>query len=353
VLSCLGGIRVRRHWWGNRCGCAAGAGYQADGEVGLTGSLSRRLQQHVCRLAADVSFAATAEHLRELLGVRVSAEVVRTTGEGHGRVIAAWQPKDERTAARFRAAAGSVEFTVDAGKVNTREEGWKDLKIAVLQKRPAGPAVSPGAWEQQRLPAPTATVAWAAIAAAKQFRKSWRGWSRRVGVAQPADLQVVADGAAWIWASVDRVLTGSQQTLDIFHACEHLAGAGTALYGEGTPAAAAFLARGRERLLRHGWDGVCQVAHEEYAAADTPPRRAALERLVAYFVKHKGRLNYADRLATGRVIGSGAVEGQAKTLGLRLKARGARWRKGNVRPMASLVCARHSDQWPTYWKSVA
>ena len=68
-------------------------------------------------------------------------------------------------------------------------------------------------------------------------------------------------------------------------------------------------------------------------------------------MKHTNRLHYAERLQVGRAIGSGAVEGKAKTLGLRLKARGARWRKANVPAMASLVCVRHSTNWASYWKS--
>lgn len=81
-------------------------------------------------------------------------------------------------------------------------------------------------------------------------------------------------------------------------------------------------------------------------------RRRITERTIRYFSKHLGRLNYAERLASGPAIGSGCVEGQAKTLGLRLKQRGARGRKANVRPMASLVCVRHSSQWDAYWKSL-
>jgi hypothetical protein len=54
-------------------------------------------------------------------------------------------------------------------------------------------------------------------------------------------------------------------------------------------------------------------------------------------------------LQAGRAIGSGQIEGEAKTLGLRLKLRGARWNKRNVQPMASLVCVRHSLQWIAYW----
>ncbi|MGL4463510.1 MAG: hypothetical protein ACRC1K_15270 [Planctomycetia bacterium] len=41
--------------------------------------------------------------------------------------MAEFQPRDEATAQAFRQASGEVEFAVDAGKVNTREEGWKDL----------------------------------------------------------------------------------------------------------------------------------------------------------------------------------------------------------------------------------
>ena len=75
--------------------------------------------------------------------------------------------------------------------------------------------------------------------------------------------------------------------------------------------------------------------------------------MLGYFVKHVSRLNYRQRLQEGKAIGSGAVEGWAKTLGLRLKARGARWRKQNVNKMASLGCARNSSQWQAYWKAAA
>ena len=42
--------------------------------------------------------------------------------------------KDVDAAVARAQAAGAVEFTIDAGKVNTREEGWKDLKIVKIAK---------------------------------------------------------------------------------------------------------------------------------------------------------------------------------------------------------------------------
>jgi hypothetical protein len=82
-------------------------------------------------------------------------------------------------------------------------------------------------------------------------------------------------------------------------------------------------------------------------------RRQATDRLIGYFSKHTNRLNYAERLQAGQSIGNGQVEGKAKTLGLRLKARGARWRSRNVLPMASLVCVHHISQWQVHWARAA
>jgi hypothetical protein len=131
-----------------------------------------------------------------------------------------------------------------------------------------------------------------------------------------------------------------------------VAKAGDKLYGEGASEAADFLARGRTLLLESGWKGITQMMGEELQRQDTPPRRTILEKMLNYFAKHvsqTNRLQYRQRLAAGQAIGSGAVEGWAKTLGLRLKARGARWRKSNVRRMATLGCIRNSSQWSAYW----
>jgi hypothetical protein len=352
-VTCLGNLALSRHWWGNRCACDRQAGYHVDALVGLDGSLSQRLQRQVCRKAADGSFAKVREDLIEFLGVPLSAETLRNVSEQHGRRMARWQPQDTTAAATFAAAAGAIELTVDAGKVNTREEGWKDAKIAVVQKRPLGAAVEPEAWDTQRLPEATARLAWGEIAASTRFRKSWPAWLRKLGVAQMAEVHVLADGASWIWRSAEQVLTGSLQTLDIYHALQHITKAGQRIYGEGTPAATAFLEQGRTQLLAEGWTGLCRLVGAEYAQGETPQRRAALEKLVGYFVKHTQRLSYAERLRSGQAIGSGVVEGQAKTLGLRLKARGARWRKKNVKGMMALICVRNSEQWNAYWKQVA
>jgi hypothetical protein len=315
--------------------------------------LSPRLQEKTCRLAADVSFAKAGEHLESLLGVALATETIRTYSERKATAVLRWQTGETASADTFAKARGQWEFAVDAGKVNTLESGWRDLKIAVVQKRPAGRAASPEQWQSRALPAASARLMWADIAKSKRFRRDWHSRLKRLGLKAMADLHVLGDGASWIWKSADRALTGCRQTLDIYHACEHIAVAGKELFGDGEPAATTFFERGRELLLAEGWTGICRLVGEHYAREDTASCRKILEPMIRYFVAHMVRLNYRERLAAGQAIGSGVVEGAAKTLGLRLKARGARWKQKNARAMAALVCVRNGQEWSDFWTHAA
>jgi hypothetical protein len=352
VLTCVGRVELRRRWWGSRCACAPG-GYHADALLGLDGGLSPRLQAKSCRLAADVSFARTREHLRELLGVAPATETLRVYCERQAGRVARWQGQEQVSAAAFGQAEGGWEFAIDAGKVHTRENGWRDLKIAVAQKRPPAQPATPEQWASRELPEVTARVMWADITAAKRFRRSWWVRLRRLGLPAMARLHVLGDGASWIWKAAGRALTGCRQTLDISHASQPIAAAGKRLFGAGTAEATAFHEHGRELLLKEGWTGICRLIGEELTREDTPRRRAALDRMLGYFVNHISRIDYAGRLACGDAIGSGVVEGVAKTLGLRLKTRAARWRHKNARAMAALICCRHTDQWSLFWSRAA
>jgi hypothetical protein len=354
-MTAVGAVSFSRRYW--TCTCGSEGSYAADVLLGVEGKRSTTtVQKHCCRLAADLSFAGTSETLQEMLGVELCPETVRKVVEGHGKQMARFQAVDTTSEKAFQKAAGEVEFTTDAGKVCTREEGWKDLKIAVISKREAGEPTTPEHWKKQRLPAATIVLAFAMIATAKDFRKEWRPRLRRLGVTYLAAVHALADGAGWIWKAVERCLTGCVQTLDFYHGCQHLHKCAERIFGEATSETRAAYRHARGLLLRQGWQGVCQWAGELLDVSDATEqerRRKATDRLIGYFSKHTNRLNYLERLQAGRAIGSGQVEGKAKTLGLRLKRRGARWKKANVQPMASLTCVRHSSQWEPYWAMAA
>jgi Uncharacterised protein family (UPF0236) len=354
-VTAIGEVSFTRRYF--QCTCSREGSYAADVLLGIEGKRSTKtVQKHCCKLAAELSFAGTSETMRDMLGVALSPETIRKMVEGHGKQMARFQAQDTVSEKAFQEAKGEVEFTTDAGKVNTREEGWKDLKIAVFSKREAGESTTPDQWRKQRLPAATMVLAFAMIATAKEFRKEWRPRLRRLGVKFMASVHALADGASWIWKAVGRVLTGCVETLDFYHACAHLHKCAERIHGEDSAETKTAFKHGRSLLARDGWKGVCQWVAELLAVEDEKERdrrRRATDRLIAYFAKHTNRLNYADRLKAGRAIGSGQVEGKAKTLGLRLKRRGARWNKCNVAPMSSVICVRHSSQWEPYWAMAA
>ena len=237
-MSAVGAVAFRRRYW--KCTCGTDGSYAADELLGVAGQrYTKTVQKHCCRLAAEVSLAAASKLPRELSGADLCAETVRTLVEGHGVAMARFQAADVVSEEAFREAAGEVEFTTDAGKVHTREEGWKDLKIAVISKREAGEPATPEGWKSQRLPAATIVLAFAMIATAKEFRKSWRPRLRRLGVTCLAGVHALGDGAGWIWKAVQRSLTGCVQTLDFFHACQHLSHCAERIHGEGETESAA------------------------------------------------------------------------------------------------------------------
>ena len=336
---------TRRHF---RCPHCRDSGYTADGLLGLDGYLSPRVLRLACRLAADRSFDGAAERLHECCGVTVGGETLRRYCTATGVRVANWVRTDPGAAGPFREAVGEVEVQVDAGKVNTLS-GWRDLKVVGFARRRIGPAATPAEWDSRDLPGPTARVVLADIEEIDTFRRDWRAWADRLGVGSGSSVSVLGDGADWIWNAAQAQFPGSRQVLDVYHALEYVSDAAKGLYGEGTADTQASYESGRSRLLSEGWSGVCEWVAEELVREDTVARRAAVESLVGYLSKHVGRLGYAERLAEGRSIGSGLIEGTIKTLGLRMKARGARWVERNAEHMVALVALSNSTLWEHYW----
>jgi hypothetical protein len=81
-------------------------------------------------------------------------------------------------------------------------------------------------------------VAAAAICVSEALGPHWWRAAARLGIASPAEITVLADGARWIWNEVEKNLPGAAGGLDIDHAGKHLHNTAVALRGTG-PAAEA------------------------------------------------------------------------------------------------------------------
>lgn len=324
-----------------RCGAHA---HPLDDRLGVDGLVSPHAQRLLCVAGAERSFEQAARLLRELAGLQVCDNTVRAACDRHGGRMRAWRRDAPEASRPFREAGGDVEFQTDGTCVNTTS-GWREMRLSIFAKRRRGePVLDPDDWDDQRLPAPHVRSADAAIRTSGSLGPQWRRAARRLGIGRTDDVTVLADGAKWIWNEVERNLPGAVGVLDIFHASEHLHRTAVALHGEG-PAAEAWYEARRRTLLRSGASSLLTELTAESKGT---------EELVAYLWPHVGHTPYRRRLAEGRSIGSGMVEGACKTaIGLRLKQTGARWRIKRLERMAALCCLWYSDLFDAYWKIAA
>jgi hypothetical protein len=346
----FGPIAINRHHF--RCPSCQESGYTADALLGLDGYLSPRVLRLACRLSADHSFETASERLAECCNVIVSDETLRRHSLAEGTAVAEWLRTAPQAMEPFQAAAGEVEVQVDAGKVNTTL-GWRDLKVIGFAKRPLGAGATSAEWISRKLPPTTARAILADIEEIETFRYDWRTWADRLGIGSGPAITVLGDGAEWIWNAANAQFPQCRQVLDIYHALEYLSDAAKALYGPGSAEAQASYAAAEHELLVGGWQGVCRWVAQELALENTDARQKAVEPVVSYLSKHVGRLDYLSRLTEGRSIGSGMIEGSIKTLGLRMKARGARWIERNAEKMSAMVGLSQSTTWDLYWSTAA
>lgn len=343
-MTAVGRIPLRRLYVTD----GRGGRFPADEVLGVDGYLSVGARRMATLAGLQQSFAKAEQLLKELSGWELDEETIRQLT--HTEAKAATQQRSERAdAVRFAAAAGMIEVPIDAGKVNTTG-GWRDVKMAIFSKREAGPAATPAHYAERQLPAPTVRTVIADIAPVEQFTERVRREADRLNVTTAPDITVLADGAEWIWNLADDVFPQATEVLDFYHAVEHIATATKAVWGEETSAALTQLDAGRAALVSNGKTGWQRWLGEAMGQVPVGVSTDPLLALAAYLAKHPTRLNYAPRLAAGRTIGSGQVEGAIKQLlNLRLKRTGARWRTDHVGPLVELIALSNTPDWHRHW----
>jgi len=343
--------------------------------------MSRQAQRLACLAGGSWSFDCAAKHLKEFCGLSLADNTIRAVCQGQGSAMAAWQREDSAAQEPFRCAVGDIEFTTDGTCVNTWE-GWREMRVGIFSKRRRGEPADAAGWATRKLPAPHVRVAFAAIEKSERFASRWSAWATRLGMGDRAQVSVLGDGARWIWDQSALHFPGATEVLDIYHGLEHVAQTAKVLYGEETAAAKSWNDTARDALLTEGWPAMkrhLQTTRDQVATTQTTRGRVAttpstrgrvaktqttrgrvwkkaqrhsLDDLAGYLGRSPEHLCYARRLAEGRSIGSGQVEGACKhAIGRRLKQTGARWRVRRVNRMANLCCLLYSDQWDAYWKN--
>lgn len=345
MTTALGPIRLsRRYTWSAELGGC----HPADDALGLDGFLTPHARRLLTLAGVEHSFDRAHRMLREFCGWTVDAETIRQTTHAEARRAQARRP-ERGDATRFRSTPGEGEVLIDAGKVNTLD-GWRDVKMGVFVKRPLGDPATPDEWASRTLPPPSIRAVVAAVEGVEWFGPRLRAESDRLGITSHPAVTVLADGGEWIWHVASEHWPQACGVLDVFHAVEAVSEAVKTVWGANDAATAERIASGRMALVSGGKSGIEGWIGEQFAELPDGTDGEPLRALAAYLAKHPTRLNYAERLASGRSIGSGAVEGSIKQLvNLRMKRTGARWRAEHVGPLVELRALTGTIDWQSLW----
>jgi hypothetical protein len=301
-----------------------------------------------CLLGVQRSFAKAEIALLEVAGWDLDDNTIRRLCHATAVQAGATRPR-RATAEAFAQADGDLEVQIDAGKINTTD-GWRDVKVAVLDRREPGEPIRPSEWDRRDLPAPSVRSVVAAVEEAGAFGARCAAEATRLGLSDPTQWNVLGDGAEWIWNLAEQRFPGASQCLDFWHAAGHLGDGAAAVFGPGVEAEAA-LDRGKTKLLEDGYCGVVEWVGELGLEIPAGGDGAALGPVLNYFAGHQTRMNYVLRLRRGQSIGSGLVEGSIKQLlNVRMKQTGARWKVEHVAPLVELAALAAGPEWDAFWK---
>jgi hypothetical protein len=168
----------------------------------------------------------------------------------------------------------------------------------------------------------------------------------RAGLGRAKNLEMLADGSAWIWNLKQDRWKNAVEVLDFYHASQHVWGLGRSLKGDQQ---AKEWVEPLLHQLRHGKE---KKAFRTIAAAAAPKgERAKLVRAEQnYFVGQQRRMKYQPIARRGWPIGSGAVESACRQRQFRFKRPGQFWTAEGLRNLCALEDARHNHHWEELWQ---
>jgi hypothetical protein len=354
LLTVVGEVAVRRRYY--RCKKCGESRMPLDDWAGLVDGMSTPAARRMLSLAGmSWSFDTASDRLGELCLLKVSNDTIRKVSEEEGQAAGEWIKKSSMPGEAFKKGSGETEFYTDGVMVNTTK-GWRDLRLNVMDKREAGLGVTPPQWAESGrvLPEPTVRIAWASLAPCDGQGRTWRKMARRLGVVDDGHLSVLADGQRWIWDQAALCWKKAQWVLDVFHVSEHIHDCGKLLFGEQSPQHQPWAQDQLLQLIEHGPVKYVKGLKDLQAIQPGPEPIKAIGSLLGYLEANLDSLWYRERLAAGRPIGTGLIEGGCKTIvSNRLKLNNARWTDKHAEHMAALRCLDYSRLWTQFWSDRA
>jgi hypothetical protein len=273
------------------------------------------------------------EILEHFLSVKVnSSQVYRVTNYISEQLVG--EDEDERLLPAV--AKDEVLYVeADGSMLSTREEGWKEVKLARLFK--SSDCLNPNT-ESACL---THSQYAAHFGNSKEFCEKSEKIIYSYGYLK-SRLVFITDGALWIKNWIEISYPQSIAILDYYHACEHLHNfVENAMKTESPEFRKKWIELQKELLLESSVKQV--IKNIEQTNAKTSEK----EKLINYYQTNMERMDYKSYRQLGcGIIGSGAIESAHRTvIQKRMKLSGQHWSKDGATNMLRLRVISMNKQW--------
>lgn len=178
------------------------------------------------------------------------------------------------------------------------------------------------------------------------LREQLHAEALRRGLGQAAGALVIADGAVWIWRLADDRWPQARQRLDFYHAVQHLAAVGRALFGEDKDPFKAWFRPLVKQLKNESAVKVIRKLEQVLSGLPEGEAAQAVARELDYFREHQARMDYRTAQRAGEPIGSGPVEATCRQEQCRFKRPGQFWSHTGDEALLALEMFWRNGRWP-------
>ena len=291
-------------------------------------------QELMCYVGQQKVFSEASGLLKKVKGINISAQQIENVCHYYGekleeeiyqQIISGGAYPKENDGKKYYAM-------LDGGMLLTREEKWKEMKLARIFSAAELVSIS----EKRNYIGESTYVAH--LGNHKPFLQKVENEIDNKG-----EIIFIADGAKWIWKWVEAMYPESTQILDYYHAKQHLC----------QWAEAAIKDTGQKEnwihaqclwLLNNGIDTV--IENIKQLKVWSPQVKKSRNTLIEYYTANRNRMQYKTYKEHSWMIGSGPIEAAHRhVIQQRMKLSGQRWTIKGAQQLVNLRVAEKSNNW--------
>jgi hypothetical protein len=298
-------------------------------------AITQHLQLLVCLLGQFKVFAEASEILKATLGIDICAPQIQRVCEYYGSIAdKAIEKNIEHCIPKIinTSKEDNVYVMVDGAMLFTREEKWKEIKLARVFNETKNIPTS----EKRNEIVESIYISHLGGVDAffPKLERHLTPYKKKV---------IIGDGAKWIWNWAEDNYPGATQVLDFYHAREKLVYIGQHFI-KNESKRKKWIEEQSNMLLQ---DGIHKVIGE-ISKLRSPNQQAKnfRERVLNYYEMHEDRMLYKTYRDKGLLIGSGPIEAAHRSvIQNRLKLSGQKWTIKGANAIANLRCFKKSNAW--------